>query len=186
MRLSHTPDEYLMGQVARGKREHLDILVRRYASPLLTFITRMTGSSHLAEDVFQDVFLILWKKRRQFKEDYPFKPWLYRIAVNKCRENHRIKTIPISHSCPDGNSQVAESDDPLPSEIAIAAETSVMINEAVATLPEKQRTVLVLRVWSKLRYSEIAEILGRSEGTVRSNMHHALAALRVYLEPRMN
>ena len=175
-----------MGQVARGKREQLDILVRRYASPLLTFITRMTGDNHLAEEVFQEVFLIVWKKRRQYNENLAFKPWLYRIAVNKCREKYRVKKIPISHSCPDEKSPVFVSNDPLPNEIAVAAETSIMVNEAVATLPEKQRAVLVLRVWSKMPYSDIAEILGRSEGTVRSNMHHALAALRVYLEPRMN
>ena len=57
--------------------------------------------------------------------------------------------------------------------------------EAVAQMPAAQRTVLVLRVWNHLSYAEIAQVVGRSEATVRSHMFHGLANLRKYLEPRM-
>jgi RNA polymerase sigma factor (sigma-70 family) len=73
-----------------------------------------------------------------------------------------------------------------PAEIAIATETATLVTEAVALLPPQQRAVVVLRVWNGLPYSQIAEILGRTETTVRSNMHHGLAALRKYLEPRLS
>ena len=73
----------------------------------------------------------------------------------------------------------------MPDGVSVATDTGCLVEAAVSALPEKQRAVLVLRNWSGLSYGEIAEILGRREATVRSNMHHALAALRAYLEPRM-
>ena len=74
---------------------------------------------------------------------------------------------------------------PSPTEAVAATENSCLVADAVATLPEKQRAVLVLSIWSRLSYAEIAEILRRRESTIRSNMHHALAGLRAYLEPRI-
>jgi RNA polymerase sigma-70 factor (ECF subfamily) len=78
-------DESLMDQVARGKRESLERLIRRYANPLLTFIRRMIGDAHRSEEIFQEVFLAVWIKRGQYSYPRPFKPWLYGIAINKCR-----------------------------------------------------------------------------------------------------
>ena len=67
----------------------------------------------------------------------------------------------------------------------VATEAAALVSAAVTRLPPQQRAVVVLRVWEGMSYAEIAEALGRSEGTVRSHMHHALAALREYLEPRL-
>jgi|GEM_PF-4245226 len=60
-------DEWLMAQVADGKREHLEPLIRRHANPLLTFIRRMVGDQHRSEELFQDVFLAVWIKRRRHR-----------------------------------------------------------------------------------------------------------------------
>ena len=64
MKKPQDSDEWLMGQVGLGKREHLSTLVRRYASPLLTFIIRMVGDRHEAEDMVQETFRSAWKSRR--------------------------------------------------------------------------------------------------------------------------
>jgi RNA polymerase sigma-70 factor (ECF subfamily) len=74
---------------------------------------------------------------------------------------------------------------PSPVEAAIASETVTLVAAAVAGLPPGQRSVVVLRIWNGLPYHEIAEILQRSQSTVRSQMFHALAGLRRYLEPRL-
>ena len=74
---------------------------------------------------------------------------------------------------------------PTPLEAAIDTETATLVATAVGELPQQQRTVVVLRVWNGLSYAEIAEIVGRKEATIRSNMHHGLAAMRKYLEPRL-
>ena len=83
-------DEWLMAQVALGHREALEPLVRRYAGPLVGFIRRLVRDSHRGEELFQDVFLAVWQKRTQYQFPRPFKPWLYMIALNKCRADFRF------------------------------------------------------------------------------------------------
>ena len=75
--------------------------------------------------------------------------------------------------------------EPSPVEAAISSETVTLVAQAVATLPPKQRAVLVLRLWNGMEYAEIAQALERTEATIRSQMFHALAGMRRYLEPRM-
>ncbi len=178
-------DESLMRQVVEGNRAPLDILVRRYANPLLTFIVRMTGDRHQSEELFQEVFVAVWAKRKTYNGYHDFKPWLYQIAVNKCRSSFRRRTLPMAPGPSDALNSAARDTGSAPDDRELSQESAALVADAVATLPEKQRAVLVLRVWSLLSYSEISRILNRSENTVRSNMHHALAKLRAYLERRM-
>ncbi len=182
METGHEPDEWLMSQVALGKREPLSTLLRRYASPLLTFIQRMTGDRHRSEELFQEVFLAVWTKSRRYRYPLPFKSWLFGIAVNKCRaeiRHHYHEPVLLDLAA----AQVSTG--PSPAEAAIAAETAVLVEQAIARLPDGQRAVVILRIWNSLSYGEIAEIVERSEATVRSHMFHGLAAIRRWLEPRM-
>lgn len=178
-------DEWLMAQVALGKREHLELLVRRYASPLLTFIQRMVGDRHQGEELFQEVFLAVWRNRRQYQFPRPFKAWLYAIAVNRCRAAFRSRKPGSPGSLDDEVSAALPASGPSPADTAIATEQASLVLQAVAQLPTQQRLVVVLRIWDDLSYTEIADVLKRSEGTVRANMHHALAAIRQQLEPRL-
>jgi RNA polymerase sigma-70 factor (ECF subfamily) len=184
MNKGHEGDEWLMGQVALGKREYLAPLVRRYASPLLTFIQRMIGDRHRGEELFQEVFLVVWTKRGQYKFPRSFRSWLFAIAANRCRADFR-KARAEKVSLDDLPEAAPVASDPSPVEAAISTETASLVATAVAQLPPGQRTVVVLRVWNGLSYAEIAEIVGRTEATVRSHMHHGLAAMRKYLEPRL-
>ena len=181
----NTSDEWLMRQVARGQREPLETLVRRYASPLLTYIQRMAGDRHRAEELFQDVFLAVWEKRRTYRFPRPFRPWLFSIAINRCRQAFRQQ--PPAEVMPLGSteSQLPETSAPSPVQSAVATETAQLVARAVASLPAQQRAVVVLRNWNGMSYTEIAQIVRCGEATVRSHMHHALAGIRRYLEPRM-
>jgi RNA polymerase sigma-70 factor (ECF subfamily) len=174
-------DEYLMARVAHGQPELLERLLRRHASPLLTFIRRMVGDRHRSEELFQEVFLAVWVKRHQYEYPRPFKPWLYAIALNKCRAAFRLRSVP---PLPLGTEDPAA---PLagPADAAIATETAALVGRAVTRLPPQQRAVVVLRIWDGLSYAAIAQALGCTEATVRSHMHHGLAALRKHLEPHL-
>ena len=178
-------DEWLMSQLAAGKREGLEPLIHRYAGPILTFIRRMVGDRHRSEELFQEVFLSVWKKRAQYEYPRPFKPWLFAIALNQCRAASRARRFPPSLDLDEDSPAAPMARDPSPVDRAVATETAVIVSAAVAQLPPQQRAVVVLRIWDGLSYAEIAEIVDRSEGTVRSNMHHGLAAVRAYLEPRL-
>lgn len=179
--VSQLTDEVLMSQVAQGNRAQLEPLVRRYANPLLTFVQRMAGDRHRSEELFQEVFLTVWDKRAQYQYPRSFRAWLFAIAVNKCREAGRVRRLP-AQSFEDA---LTAARDPRPEDRAIATETASLVSAAVMNLPARQRAVVVLRVWQGLSYTEIAAIVGRSEATVRSHMHHGLAGLRKYLEPRL-
>lgn len=176
-------DEWLMAQVALGKREYLEPLIRRYASPLLTFIRRMVGDAHRSEELFQDVFLAVWVKRKQYQFPRPFKPWLFGIALNKCRASFRQHALPTADLSDEAG--LAPASELSPAERVITQETAAIVSAAVTRLPPQQRAVVVLRVWDGLSYAQIAEVVGRTEATVRSHMHHGLASMRKYLEPRL-
>jgi RNA polymerase sigma-70 factor (ECF subfamily) len=175
-------DEYLMAQVAFGQSDLLEVLVRRHATGLLTFLTRMVGDCHRAEELFQEVFLAVWLKRRQYEYPRPFRPWLYTIALNRCRAVFRLRSpVPMSLSAVGQTDPTAP--DSAPDEQAIAAETAALVSRAVTALPPQQRAVVVLRIWQGLPYAQIAKIVDCTEGTVRSHMHHALTSLHTALQP---
>jgi len=167
------PDELLMAQVAKGRGESLEPLVRRYTVPLVSFLQRMTGNRDRAEDLFQETFLAVWRKRATYKFPRPFKPWVYAVALNTCRAEFRgredFDMLP---------SDVATNDPANPAECTIATETATRIARIIELMPPIQRAVVALRIWDGLGYPEIAEAIGRSEATVRSHMSHGLAELR--------
>lgn len=177
-------DEYLMARVGGDQPELLEKLLRRHASPLLTFIQRMVGDRHRGEELFQEVFLAVWIKRRQYRYPRPFKPWLYAIALNKCRAWFRRRAaaaLPLDAE----DARTPAAPDLSPAESAIAAETAALVQRAVTQLPHQQRAVVVLRVWEGLSYAQIGEVLGCTEATARSHMHHGLAGLRGQLQPHL-
>jgi len=177
-------DEWLMGQVALGKRQHLEPLVRRYASPLLTYIQRMIGDRHRAEELFQEVFLTVWIKKKQYKFPRSFRAWLYAIATNRCRADFR-KVRPNIVAFDETAEAVPKQMKSDPGDIAVETETATAVTAAVDQLPSQQRAVVVLRAWNGLSFAEIGDIVGCGESTVRSHMHHALAGMRKYLETRL-
>lgn len=173
------PDEWLMSQVASDRRDCLAPLVRRYASSLLTYMRRMVGCEHRSEELFQEVFLQVWVKRRQYQYPRPFRPWLFTIATNHCRASFRSAKPPnvtLQEAPPDRG--------PAPIDVLVAHENAGAIAQAVAALPAQQRSVVALRVWNGLSYAEIATIVGVSEETARSHMSHGLKSLRKCLEPK--
>ena len=177
-------DECLMREVAGGKHEPLNTLMRRHATALLTFIQRMIGDPHRAEELFQEVFLAVWIFRRRYQYPLPFRAWLLGIAMNKCRADFRRYNplpLPFEDDCDD----CPATADPSPVETAITLETAALVEAAVSQLPAKQRAVVVMRIWNGMSYGEIADAVGRGEDTVRSRMFYGLAALRRFLEPRM-
>src|SRR5208282_5624559 len=136
-----------------------------------------------AEELFQEAFLAVWQNRGRYEFPRPFRPWLFGIAANKCRADFRKSAGPPEPL--SGWLDPPAADGPSPVEAAIRSETVTLVAQAVATLPPKQRAVLVLRLWNGLEYIEIAQALERTEATIRSQMFHALAGMRRYLEPRM-
>lgn len=183
MAVEDEPDEWLMVQVAKGNRDCLSLLIRRHATPLMTFIQRMVRDRHRSEELFQEIFLAIWVFSQRYRYPRPFKTWLWGIAVKKCRADLRRESFWTRGKIE--NSALAPSYLVGPAEAAIQCESALLVKSALSQVSAAQRAVLILRIWSGLSYAEIAEVTGNPEVTVRSQMFHGLKKMRKYLEPRM-
>jgi RNA polymerase sigma-70 factor (ECF subfamily) len=164
-------DEALLKGVIHGRQDMFEQLVKRYEGRLYGFLHRMAPPHADAADLFQETFLRVFRHASSFKGRGSFKAWVYTIAVNVCRR-HGSRTLP------DSLEQEPVNDASRPPEAAEAEEVRERIAQAVAALPEAQREVLVLKIYEDLSYAEIARVVNRSVGTVKSQMRYALGKLR--------
>ena len=153
-----------------------------YARKVLNFIYRMVNSAEEAEDLTQETFVAVFTKLRSLKDDEKFEPWLFRIARNFVYQKYRIRTpVTVSVEALDEDGQpVAQVPDTRknPDESFQAQELEDVVERAVNELPEKYREVFVLSAIQHLSYQEIAEIVGRSLPSVKTDIHRARLAVR--------
>lgn len=182
-------DEVLAERVrSSGDVAAFSLLVTRYRGRVVALSRRMlgVGSAEEAEDVAQEAFVAAYDKRASFRRGEPFRPWLYRIAVNRCLDRLRAQTrrpVPV----PIGSVPEPASEQSDPVEALLMEESEARLAEAVAGLPPKLRAVFLLRHLDDLSYEEIASATGVPMGTVKTHLFRARAQLRQaltgYLEP---
>jgi RNA polymerase sigma-70 factor (ECF subfamily) len=170
-------DESLMKQIALGSHPHLETLIRRHAQSVFTFATRYLGSVQRGEEAFQDTILALWARRSSYRCPDNFRPWLFRIALNKCRQLLRPSDALTRENAADPD-HLDTSHAPSPS--------TSPLETALALLPDQQRAILILRLWNGMSCAEIAETLNLSECTIPSAIHNALANLHRHLDPGLS
>jgi RNA polymerase sigma-70 factor (ECF subfamily) len=166
-------------------------LVEAHRDRVYNITFRMLGNRAEAEDVAQEVFIAVFKNIDEFRGDSKFSTWLYRIAVNLCK--NRIKYLARRHD--RDRDQLDESTHangvngsiggPLPSspdKALASAQMEKLMQEAIANLEEDQRIVVVLRDVEDLSIEEICEITGLPDGTVKSRLHRARLVLRKRLQ----
>ncbi len=188
-------DEDLMLSYRDGDEDAFDILYRRYEKPLLNFIYRMVMNAADAESLCQDVFLRVVRVRRKYKATAQFKAWLFRIALNLCRDRvrrmkHRshlsLNVLTLSQDDEDAELQDLipdPSSDPV--KYVETDELQTLIRGAIASLPEDQHLVVILKEYQGLKFSEIADIMNCPIGTVKSLNHRAHEKLRKMLAKYM-
>ena len=180
-------DKNLLNAHCRGDPAAFGELVRRHGGSLLGYLMRMCANREQAEDFFQETFKRVHEKADTLRKDR-FKSWLFsiatRVAIDGLRRRSRLKLVSLNQQfdCNDGGreplSEIAVADSTHnPVEQAVKAEEARQVREAVASLPAKQRATLVLAYYQQLSYREVAEVLGCSIGTVKSQMFRALRTL---------
>jgi len=169
--------------------------VRAFQDKIYGLIFRMLGSPQEAEDVAQEVFVTVFKSIDSFRGDSRFGTWLYRIAVNQCK--NRIKYLrrrahrstaelneqaehALFHATPGGTAQQSTlgQAQARPDEALEGVQLEAIVQKAIEQLDEEHRTLLVLRDVEELSYDEIVEITGLPEGTVKSRLHRARLVLK--------
>jgi RNA polymerase sigma-70 factor (ECF subfamily) len=185
------PDAVLMLRVKRGDRDAFAALVEKYKQPLFNFIFRTLRDETEAEDVAQNVFLQVYKSRARYERTAKFSTWLFTIARNLClneirrRSRHPAESLEESHAEHDDQPQRQYEDKRifLPTETALHGELAVKIEEALAELPENQRTAILLCRQDELSYEEIAKVLDCSLSATKSLIHRGRETLKEKLKP---
>jgi RNA polymerase sigma-70 factor (ECF subfamily) len=184
-------DAALMLRVKRGDRAAFASLVEKYRQPLFNFIFRTLRDEIEAEDVAQNTFLQVWKSRARYQRPANFSTWLFTIARNLClneirrRSRHPAESLEEPHAEHEDQPQRQYEDKKitLPTETALHGELAGKIEEALAELPENQRTAILLCRQDELSYEEIAEVLDCSLSATKSLIHRGRETLKEKLKP---
>ncbi|MCC7417451.1 MAG: sigma-70 family RNA polymerase sigma factor [Acidobacteria bacterium] len=175
-------DEELVARSIRGDNESFNELILRWERPIYALAYRTIGREEDARDVCQETFLRAFRALPRFRGQAKFSSWLYRIALNLCRDFvRRERRRPV----------VQPSDDVDLVELAAAAEPSESIEDlvarrdlthaverAMALLPEEQRTAIILKEYHELTFQEIADLVGCPLSTVKTRLYQGLSVLR--------
>lgn len=184
-------DVDLMLDVKAGDEASFDLLLHKYRSPLVNFLSRMVRDRATAEDLAQEVFLRVYRARKQYTPSAKFTTWLFRIAtnlaLNSLRDN-RHQRMEVSIDAPP-----SDEEDAMPRELParemridehmIERDRIEFIQRAVASLPEKQRAAVLLHKYEEMDYADIAKALECSESALKSLLFRAYESLRVQLAP---
>jgi RNA polymerase sigma-70 factor, ECF subfamily len=172
---NRTRDEWLALRCQSGEPSAFEDLVAVMERPLLYYATKVTGNEEGALDVLQEVWVKAFRGIRRLKDPASLRPWLYRIthgiAVDRIRRNisrERAEEVLIE--------EFQESAEP-----SFAQEDSAALHQALDEIGPKHREVLVLHFLEDFSMTEIAEVVGCSEGTVESRIHYGKKAMREIL-----
>ena len=162
-------DAALVARIRAGDDDAFELLVARFQAPLFRYLHGLVGSHEHAQDLLQETFLRAYRSLATLDDPALLRGWLYRIAHNQAvsalRRRRLISWLPLSLGQPLA----------APERGSIEA---LHVNEALARVPVHQRAPLLLHLVGGFSYTEIAALLGQSEGTVRMRISRARAAFR--------
>ena len=162
----------------RTRREGFAVLVKQYSDKLYWKVRRIVLSHEDANDVLQNVFIKVWSNLQNFQGKSSLSTWLYRIAVNESLDFLRKQKLADKVSTDEDDSVASRL---MSDEYFDGDEVQTRLQEAVARLPEVQRTVFSLKYFEEMKYSEISQILNTSEGALKASYHLAVKKITEYL-----
>jgi RNA polymerase sigma factor (sigma-70 family) len=170
-------DEMLMSQVAQGQLDAAAVLFQRYHQALYNFFLHQGFVRELSEDLVQTVFERLIKYRLSYREGMNLRTWLYQIARNAAADQQKQKARKGVDDLSGYENQIAWNDLGVDAKLEIK-EKHQTLDRALQALNPEQREVLLLTKFEQLKYSEVAGILGCSEGAVKVKVFRALEQLK--------
>jgi RNA polymerase sigma-70 factor (ECF subfamily) len=179
-------DEELVDRSKTGDTESFNQLVRRWERPIFALAYRTLGREEDARDVTQETFLRAFRALPGFKGDAKFSSWLYRIALNLCRDLMRKDRRTPVVAVPEGVDveQLAAEHQPHSAsveDLAARAELSRGVAKAMEHLPEEQRTAILLKEYHGLTFQEIADMTNCPLSTAKTRVYQGLTLLRKHL-----
>ena len=177
----HTGDGHIVDQCLSGNTDAFALLVNKYQARIFALVYAKVGQFQDAEDITQEVFLHAYKKLSTLRRWDNFYPWLYSIAVNRCKNFHRdrkrrIETVPLADQTENHRADMEAHSDKLKNE---------KLHDALASLPEIYRQVLVLRYMAGMKSKEMAQTLRVSPNTINQRLFRAREKLKTVLNEEM-
>lgn len=188
LKLDWNDDATAIAGALAGDQDAFQALVQRYQDRIFRMLARWAPDRMETEDLAQEVFVKVFRKLHTFQHGSSFYTWLYRIAVNTASDWHARRRTRRLHLVEDV-AEVAAAGRREPqgsgaAEPLLAEELARVTREVLATLPEKYKTVLILREYEDMSYNEMAEVIGCSIGTVESRLFRARQRFKQALERR--
>jgi RNA polymerase sigma-70 factor, ECF subfamily len=182
-------DSEIISLILDGDRHAFRLLVEKHQSMVFRTCMGFVHDRDEADDLTQDIFLQAFQSLQGFKGEATFSTWIYRIAVNaslnRVRKNSRNPILQridsFFHPTSEKEDLVTVSDAENPETILIREENSRWVRNALDSLPENQRTAIILSKYDELSQKEIAEIMKTSEGAIEALIQRAKANLRIKL-----
>ncbi len=160
-------DEELVARSIRGDADSFNELILRWERPIYALAYRQIGREEDARDVCQETFLRAYRALSGFRGQAKFSSWLYRIALNLCRDwlrrERRAPTVQAPESIED---------------LVARRDLSRTVEQAMALLPEEQRTAIILKEYHGLTFQEIADLVDCPLSTVKTRLYQGLTVLR--------
>jgi len=185
------PDAALMLRVKQGDADAFESLVDKYKQPVMNVVYRTLPDATEAEDLAQHVFLQVFKSAHRYEVTAKFSTWLFTIARNLClneiRRRSRHPADSLDETFADDEDQPIRQPTDVktfsPPDAALHGELEDKIESALAELPEKQRTAILMCREDEFSYEQIAEVLGCTVSATKSLIHRGRETLKQKLKP---
>lgn len=179
---AQSSDEQILScfQKPEMREQAFTVLVEKYQERLYNHIRRLVINHQDADDVLQNTFIKVWRNLKTFQGDSQLYTWLYRIATNESFNYLNRQKKRASTSIDDEELAVAKQlkADPY----FEGDEIQRKIQKAIQRLPERQKAVFSLRYYDEMKYEDMAEVIGRSEGALKASYHHAVKKIEQFLK----
>lgn len=182
-------EKAIIREAQRGNVVAFESLVKNYDRQVLQLAYNMVNNTQDAEDIYQEVFVRVYKSLHRFEFKSEFSTWLHRVVVNYCinyqKKRGRLKAYSIDGDIPNGDENwkmTIKTEEHNPEKSLLNVELSKEIDAALDQLSPKQKTVFVLRHYHGQKLREIAKILKCSEGTVKNYLFRATQKMQRLLQ----
>jgi RNA polymerase sigma-70 factor (ECF subfamily) len=178
-------DDVLVEETRKGNKKSFELLIIKYEKQIFNLIFNFTKDREVVADLAQETFLKAFRALHNFRGQSSFYTWLRRIAINNSINylNTRTHTSLDSEPLNTEIRNLSDSKFGTPEKNILQEESSALVRKAMNSLPERLRSILLMREFEDMTYEEIADALDCPVGTVRSRLFHARRLLKQKLEP---
>jgi len=163
----------------KTRNEAFNMLLKKYQQKIYWHVRRMVINHDDADDLTQDIFIKVWKNLPGFRNDAQLYTWMYRIATNECITFLNKKKQKNNISLDDVDFELADTLSS--SDQFTGDQIQLKLQQAILTLPDKQRLVFNMKYFDDMKYEEMSEVLGTSVGALKASFHLAVKKIEAFV-----